>query len=99
MTEITGELLAKLEQLSTETHMPLEKRLIDMAVWFHANRDRIPKENVKIRLDFLEKSFDIFLEMTAMLVERMQLAEGRRKSQSLWTPAGMSAKGDMTRFG
>lgn len=99
MTEITSELLAKLEQLSTETHMPLEKRLIDMAVWFHANKDRMPRENLTARVDFLEKSLDVFLEMTAMLVERMQLAEGRRKSQSLWTPAGMSAKGDMTRFG
>lgn len=98
MTEITEQLINKLEHLNNETRLPLEKRLIETAVWFHRNKDRIPRENLVSRVDFLEKTLDIFLEMTAMLVERAQLVEGRSKSESLWLPRGMNAGGDFTRF-
>ena len=98
MTEITEQLINKLEHLNNETRLPLEKRLIETAVWFHRNKDRIPRENLTKRLDFLEKTLDIFLEMTAMLVDRAQLVEGRSKSESLWLPRGMDARGDFTKF-
>ena len=89
MTEFTDQLINQLEQLSTNTHLPLEKRLIDTAVWYHRNKDRIPRNAVEKRLEFLEKTFDIFLELVAMSTERMQLNEGRHKSASLWLPNGM----------
>ena len=102
MSEINDSLIRKLEEISTETHLPLEQRLIDTAIWYHKNRERIPSENLKSRLDFTEKAFDIMLEMIAMLVNRMQLAEGRPKSRSLWMPNGMKVTntetGKTTRF-
>ena len=33
MTELTQELINKLEAIHQETHLPLERRLIDTAVW------------------------------------------------------------------
>ena len=88
MTEITKELIDKLEAIHGETHLPLEKRLIDTAVWYHRNKDRIPPHDLQKRMDFMTKAFDIQLELTAMLVDRMQKAEGRVKSNSLWLPRG-----------
>jgi hypothetical protein len=88
MAEITDELINKLEEITTQTHLPLERRLIDTAVWFHRNKDRIPRHEVTRRLDFIEKAFDCHVEMLIMLVERMQLNEGRRGSESLWMPRG-----------
>jgi len=99
MTDITTQLIRRLEQLSTEGHLPLEKRLIETAVWFHRNKDRIPRENLGKRLDFLEKSLDIHIELVAMLVDRMQLSEGRPKSRNLWIPNGMEVTGDLNKFG
>jgi len=94
MTEISKELINKLEHMSSESRLPLEKRLVDLAVWFHRNKDRIPREALDKRVDFLEKSLDIHLEMVAMLVNRMQLAEGRSKSSSLWLPKGIKVVED-----
>lgn len=84
----SDELIRKLEAIHNETHLPLERRLIDTAVWFHKNKDRIPRNEVERRLDFLFKTLDIHLELVALLVDRMQLAEGRKKSDSLWLPRG-----------
>jgi len=88
MSGATKELIDKLELMSTETAGPLEKRLVDMAVWFHKNKDRIPRNNVENRCDFLMKSLDIHLELVALLVQRLERVEGRRHSP-LWTPAGI----------
>jgi len=89
MTDITEGLINQLEHLSSDGRLPLEKRLVDTAVWYHKNKDRIPRNAVEKRLDFLEKTFDIFLEMIAMSVERTQLLEGRSKSENLWLPNGI----------
>ncbi len=102
MAELTEQLINKLEAIHDETRLPLEKRLIDTAVWYHKNKDRIPKENLAKRLDFLSKAFDIQLELTALLVDRMQITEGRGKSESLWMPNGgtyIDDVGRKTRFG
>ena len=88
MTELTQELINKLEAIHQETHLPLERRLIDTAVWYHRNKDRIPEHEVKKRLDFLSTAFNIQLEIMIMLVDRMQVAEGRKKSDTLWLPRG-----------
>jgi hypothetical protein len=72
--------------------------MIDTAVWFHKNKDRIPREALDKRVDFLEKTVDIFLEMMAMSMDRIQKAEGRRKSDSLWLPNGMTMTGDVREF-
>ena len=99
MPDITTQLIRRLEELSTERHLPLERRLIDTALWFHKNKDRIPRDNLAKRLDFLEKALDIHIEMVAMLVDRMQMSEGRPAGRSLWLPNGMELTGDLTKFG
>jgi hypothetical protein len=58
----------------------------------------MPKTEVVKKLDFLTKTLDIHLEMVAMLADRLQQAEGRRKSTSLWTISGLDARGDFTKF-
>jgi|TARA_R100001530_G_scaffold30051_1_gene23611 hypothetical protein len=97
MVDVTKELIDRLEKINTETHLPLERRLIDTAVWYHKNKDRIPRSNIEKRLEFLEKSFDIMIELMAMSVERHQNVEGH--SNNLWLPQGMSMMGDIKEFG
>ena len=92
MSEITNELINKLEQISDSTHLPLEQRLMDTAIWFHRNKDEI--SDIPKKVEFLTKTLDIFLELTAMIVDRQQQVEGRRKSSSLWVPRGMKAVDD-----
>lgn len=88
--------LRELETIAKNTNLPLERRIVDMAVWFHRNKDRIPREALDKRVDFLEKSLDISLELIAMLAERLQHAEGRSK---LYLPRGLDVRGDLTKFG
>jgi hypothetical protein len=64
---------------------PLETRLADTALWFHMNKDRIPKENVVARLDFMEIGFWCLLEINALLLERIRVKTG---SHHLFLPSG-----------
>ena len=83
---VTEQLLCDLEKLTAVKMLPLERRLCDTAVWFHRNRGDVPRDNLAKRLDFSEKTLDIFIELVAMLVERLQGLEGHGKSESLWLP-------------
>jgi hypothetical protein len=64
----------------------LEKRLADTAVWFYNNKDRIARDNLAARQNFLELAFWIQLEINALLLERLRKATG---SEALWLPSGM----------
>jgi hypothetical protein len=99
MTDVfTKKMIDELEDMANDVALPFEKRLIQTAVWFHRNKDRIPRENVPQRLDFLEKTMDIMLELMALSLDRMQNVENRRKSSILWTARGMDVHGDVTKF-
>lgn len=78
-------LIRELEEIAANSKLPLEKRLIDTAVWFHKNKDSIPRDNLAKRLDFLEKAFDIILEVYALTLRRLHEAEGRPGS-GIWFP-------------
>lgn len=96
----TPQLIDKLDHiLNTGGHLPLERRLIDTAIWFHRNKPRLAKENVTGRLEFLEKTCDILIELSALATERMQAVEGRGKHATLWLPKGISKRGDVEVFG
>lgn len=69
---------------------PLERRLADVAVWFYNNRDRLARDNLAARQDFLEKAFWIQLEINALLLERLRKQSG---SDALWLPSGMLMDG------
>lgn len=97
--EISESLIKQLKEMSQNHLLPLERRLADTAVWFHENKDRIPRENLAARVDFLFKSVDIFIELLAMTAKRMQEVEGRPKSSSLFIPRGVDVKGDVRHFG
>jgi hypothetical protein len=68
---------------------PLERRLADTAIWFHKNRSRIPMDNLAAKQRFLEKGFEILIEINALLLERVRELEGTRTSKNLWLPRGM----------
>ncbi len=87
-------MIRRLEEIAARTELPYERRLVDTAVWFHKNKDLIPREALDKRVDFLEKTVDILLEMLAMNLERLQGTEGRAASSSLWLPNGMKMTGD-----
>lgn len=91
--EITERLICELEEISVANHLPLERRLIDTAIWFHRNRHHLGGVDVPRRLEFLEKTLDIFMEIFALTLQRLQQAEGRQKSENLWLPRGMSGMG------
>lgn len=96
MTDMS-DLIKKAEEISARTELPYERRLVDTAVWFIKNKDRIPREDLPKRCDFLEKTLEITLELFALSLDRQHKIEGR--SQSLWLPNGMKVSGDLTRFG
>ena len=90
--------IKQLEAIAQRTDLPYERRLTDTALWFVKNKDRIPRDNLAARMDFAEKTMEIFIELLAMSLERMQEAEGRSHSSSLWLPNGINFSGDPTRF-
>lgn len=75
---------------------PLEQRLADTALWFAANKDSIPRDNLASRQAFLEKGFWCLLEISALLLERLR---EERLNKTLWVPGTVNAKGDMKRYG
>ena len=83
----TEEIAVKeLEKIAKKVHLPLEKHLLNTAVWFHKNKGRIPDENLKERVAFLEKSLDIFLDLAALTMQRIQRVEQRPKSSPIFIP-------------
>lgn len=92
-------LIHDLEGIAKNVTLPLERRLIDTAVWFHQNKDRIPEENLASKVEFLTKSLDITLELIAMLAERLHQAEHRQVSERLYLPKGINISGDLKKFG
>ena len=77
----------------------LEERIRDWAVWFHQNKDRMPSDNLRKRLDFLEKALDGCLELVAIATKDIQKLEHREKSPNLWLPSGVDIQGDIRKFG
>jgi hypothetical protein len=75
---------------------PLEQRLADTALWFHANKDSIPRDNLASRQAFLEKGFWCLLEINALLLERLR---NERASKTIWVPSGIQTQGDLKKYG
>jgi hypothetical protein len=70
----------------------LERRLADLAIWHYSQKNFISEGNIPKRMEFLEKSFWVQLEVIALLLERVHGLEG---SKSLWVPNGMDIRGDL----
>ena len=92
------QLIKQITAIARDEKRPFEQRLMDTAVWWEANKDRIPRENIPKRLDFMEIMCSILLEMMAMSLER-HYEQGRTGGSSLWLPTGMSMRGDVKQFG
>ena len=92
-------LLKELQEVFDRTSLPLERRILDTAIWFHQNKDRIPQEDMKKRLEFVEKALDIFIEISCLLTKRVHQAEGRGKAPSLYLPRGVNMSGSVKEFG
>jgi len=79
---------------------PLERLLADFTVWHYQNKKRIAPENVLKRMEFLEKSLWIQIELLALLTERLHEMElAKRGMSSLWLPRDVGVSGDPKRFG
>lgn len=89
-------IIKELENRQKNSSHPLEKRLLETTLWYHKNLPNIPKDNLRMRLDFLEKYCDCMIENFAWMIERIQEKNNPAK---LWLPQGMAGGGDMTRFG
>lgn len=92
---ITEQLLNDLEKMSAANMLPLEQRLCDTAIWFHRNKDRVPREDLAKRLDFMEKTLEIFIELAALLVDRTQRLEGKGRDTPLWLPSNINVSGSL----
>lgn len=55
----------------------LERRITEWAEWYHNNHDRIPKENLVKRCEFLEIVVDGMIEIVAIAAKDIQRLEGR----------------------
>jgi hypothetical protein len=72
----------------------LEKRIADLAVWFHRNKGRIPLDNLAARQAFLTTAFETMIEVQALLIERQHELEALKRGRSrLWLPRGMKVNG------
>jgi hypothetical protein len=65
----------------------LERRMADFAVWYYKNVKMLPPDNLKLRLEFQEKSTWILLELNALLLERLREKTG---SKYLFMPNGIN---------
>lgn len=85
--EFTPQAIDELERLAARQGLPLEKRLVETAVWYYRNKPRLAEENVMGRLAFLERMLEIHLETFALVVDRMQKTEGKHNGHpTLWMP-------------
>ena len=83
---LTKELINKIDGISQEGMQPLNRRLMDLAVWFHKHRGDISEEDIQKRLEFHEKMLDTMLEMIALGINQ---DINSKKSESLWLPNGI----------
>ncbi len=87
-----------IEARAGEMGLPLERCLIDVAVWYFRNKGRLAPENVVKRLQFLEKTVECMMEMNALLVDRLHQAEGRKNAPNILIPR-LQLEGDLTKLG
>lgn len=91
MTQVERQLIEELQHNATVAGgKPLEQRLADTALWFHANKDRIPKDDLRKRQEFLEIGFWCLLEINALLLERLRETTG---SKTLFLPSSVNMNG------
>ena len=71
-------------------------RIREVAIWFHENKDR-GRDYDKDR-EFVHLSIDLVLELASHLLEDIETLEGRPRElvgrSLLWTPNGMTRRGD-----
>ena len=66
----------------------LERRLADLALWFNYHKGEVSLDNLASRVDFLERTLWVQLEINALLLERLRKREGG--AAKLYLPTGMS---------
>jgi hypothetical protein len=77
----------------------LEKRTVEWGVWYHENKNRIPRMDFERRLAFYEKTIDGLIELLAIAAEDIRTLEGRKRSNTLYMPNGVAVTGDIRKFG
>lgn len=100
MNEAIRRIMEKLEHNVTASGgQQLERRVSDLTLWFYKNKDSIPPEDLQKRVDFLEKSIWILIEISALQADRIHELEDRSKSKVLFLPKGMRVEGSVREYG
>lgn len=90
-------LINELQHNAQVSNELLEQRLADTAAWFFANKDRISPMDLQKKVQFMEKTCWLLIEINALLADRLHQREGA--AGKLWLPRGMNANGDIRQFG
>ena len=59
----------------------------DLVVWYFENRNRLPKDDLAKRLDFMDKAMKTSLGVIAMLLRDVQELEQRKPRPQIWLPS------------
>ena len=92
-------ILSEIEQRAGDQGLPLERMLIDVAVWYFKNQPRIGKDDVHKRLAFLERCLECMMDANALMVDRLHSAEGRKSAGNGVLIPRLQISGDLTRLG
>ena len=92
-------ILSEIEQRAGDQGLPLERMLIDVAVWYFKSQPRIGKDDVHKRLAFLERCLECMMDINALLVDRLHAAEGRKNPGATILIPKIQLSGDLTRLG
>ena len=66
-------------------------RFQEWTEWYYANVSRIPPEDLKKRLDFLQKMTEGLIELMALTISQRRTADAMSK---LYVPKGIMLHGD-----
>lgn len=74
-----------------------DEKFAEIAIWWNYHRKTLPRENLALRCDFLEKACNNLVMLMAMMTKDMEQLEGPRRK--LFLPTGMRIEGDVRKFG
>lgn len=55
----------------------LDREAVDIGVWYVNNKNRIPTNNLEARLNFLEKTLDVLINIILLSTKDIKNLEGR----------------------
>jgi hypothetical protein len=63
-----------------------DREAAELALWYHENLKRIPKDNLVKKIEFLEVTCDALIKLALNTALDMKRLEGRDLAQRIWIP-------------